>query len=523
MTLGWLKQIIHSPSDLPPGLDGLELSGLAYDSRAAGPGQVFFALKGVRTDGHRFIDQALEAGVAAVVGQEGLSESLARRFSARGAVYLRTGDSRAALALAAHEFFGRPTPSLDLVGVTGTSGKTTTTYALESILEAAGVRTGVIGTNNYRYLDKEYPAPVTTPESLDLVRLLAEMVRAGVRTAVMEVSSHALDQGRILGCRFKTAAFTNLSRDHLDYHADLEDYFQAKRRLFREHPLSLPAAVNIDDPYGQRLARELGGRAVTFGLAAEAEIRAEDPVLDRSGIRARIRTPSGDFGLDSPLLGGFNLSNLLAAAALAWLLEIPLQAAAQGLNRLQKVPGRMEDLGRPFGRRVIVDYSHKLEALERALAVVRELTPGRVITVFGCGGDRDRGKRPLMGRAAAAASDLVILTSDNPRSEEPYAILDQIAAGVVQAGAVYFEAGSGPPALERTGYTIVEDRRAAIRLAVAQAGPRDTVLIAGKGHEDYQIVGQRKLHLDDREEALEALQEARNRAEAGGPAEGDRL
>ena len=522
MTLDRLIKTIGSKADLPPGLAGMEPAGLTYDSRSAGAGQVFFALRGTTLDGHGFIDQALDKGVAAVVGEGEPSPDLARKFDAKEAVFLPVVDSRAALALAAHEFHAKPTTKLDLVGVTGTSGKTTTTYALESVLAAAGRRVGVIGTNNYRYLDREHPASVTTPESLDLARLLGEMVRAGVDTTVMEVSSHALDQGRVLGCRFRTAAFTNLSRDHLDYHADLEDYFRAKRRLFEDHPLALPAAVNIDDPYGRTLARDLGQRALTYGLDEKAEIRAQDSVLSRSGIKARIRTPSGGFDLDSPLLGGFNLSNFLAAAALAWLLEIPDETTARGLNRLRKVPGRMEDLGRPFGRRVIVDYSHKLEALKRALDVVRELTPGRVITVFGCGGDRDRGKRPLMGRAAATASDVVILTSDNPRTEEPYAILDQIAEGVAQAGAVFFEPGEKPPPLERTGYTVVEDRREAIRLAVAQAGPRDTVLIAGKGHENYQIVGRRKLHLDDREEALAALQAAREKVSTGGGLEEER-
>ncbi len=477
--------------------------GLAYDSRKIGPGEVFFALPGTNTDGGLYIGQALAAGAGIIVGRDERPLSMA----GSGALYLRVTDPRAALALASHEFHGRPTEKLALAGVTGTSGKTTTTYALEAVFQAAGSRAGVVGTNNYRFPGESRPAPVTTPESLELAEIFSAMVRAGVDRAVMEVSSHSLAQGRVRGCRFQAACFTNLSRDHLDYHLDMEDYFQAKRKLFLEFELPKGAALNLDDPYGRRLAKELGPSCLTFGLSAEARVRAEKVELSARGIKARVTTPAGDFTLDSPLLGGFNLQNFLGAAALALLLEVEPDHIAAGLNGLPVVPGRMEEVGRPYGRRVIVDYSHKVEALARALEVVRELTPGRVIALFGCGGDRDRGKRPLMGRVAAESSDLVILTSDNPRSENPYEILKQIAEGVEEAGARFFEPGTASRLNGRAEYTVVEDRREAIGLAVRTMGPEDTVLIAGKGHENYQLVGDKRLHLDDREEAVRALRE----------------
>lgn len=478
-------------------------TGLAYDSRKVEPGYAFFALDGTNLDGHEFIDAALAGGAAIVVGQEDME--------AGGVTYLRVRDSRAALALAGHAAYGQPSQALRLIGVTGTSGKTTTTYALESILTAAGLKTGVIGTNNYRLGEVAEPASVTTPESLDLARLMAWMVREEARAAVMEVSSHALDQGRTWGCRFTTVGFTNLSRDHLDYHRDMEDYFQAKRRLLVEYQVDNRPAVNIDDPYGRRLAEELDSWALTYGLDPTAEVTAREVSLSGTGIRAEIVTPDGSFGLDSPLVGGFNLANLLAAAALAWSAGIDQAAIDRGLNSRAVVPGRMEDVGREFGRRVIVDYSHKVEALKRAMEVAGELSSGRLITLFGCGGDRDKGKRPMMGRAAAQASDLVILTSDNPRTEEPLKIIGQIREGVEEVGLDYLAPTAEALQEAERGFTEEPDRRAAIRLAVASAGPEDTVLIAGKGHEDYQILGTEKIHLDDREEARAALAEGADR------------
>lgn len=478
----------------------VEASALAYDSRAVEPGAVFFALKGSRTDGRLFIGQALDRGAAAIVVQDELSPSP----DMGGVAFVRVANAGQALAQAAHVFYGQPTQKLRLIGLTGTSGKTTTTYALEQVFKAAGINVGVVGTVNYRFGGQELAAPVTTPQSSDLARLLAQMADIGVEAAMLEVSSHALDQGRVVGCRFETVGFTNLSRDHLDYHSDMESYFQAKRRLFTEFESAGRAAVNIDDPYGRRLKDELAEAALAYGLGPDAEITAQKVSLNGTGIRAEIITPAGRFELASPLMGRFNLSNLLCAAALAFEAGLRPEIIASGLNGLKSVPGRMEEMGRPFGRRVIVDYCHKVEALEQALSEARNLTPGRLVTVFGCGGDRDRGKRPLMGRVAAQKSDVIIITSDNPRSEDPAEIMDQIASGLEDQPVRRF---SPDEELSGTGlYTLLPDRRAAIRLAIETAGEEDTVIICGKGHENYQIVGDERFHLDDREEALAALE-----------------
>ncbi|MBW2617888.1 MAG: UDP-N-acetylmuramoyl-L-alanyl-D-glutamate--2,6-diaminopimelate ligase [Deltaproteobacteria bacterium] len=478
----------------------VEVSGLAYDSRTMEPGAVFFALKGSRTDGRLFIDQALSQGAAAIIVQDELGPSP----DMEGVALIRVADARQALAQAAHAFYHQPSQRLKLIGLTGTSGKTTTTYALESIFKAAGLNVGVVGTVNYRFGGRELAASVTTPQSSDLARLLALMAAEGVEAAMLEVSSHALDQSRVAGCRFEVVGFTNLSRDHLDYHSDMESYFQAKRRLFTEFESAGRAAVNIDDPYGRRLKDELAEAALTYGLGSGAEVTAQKVNLNGTGIRAEIITPAGRIELASPLLGRFNLSNLLCAAALAFEAGIRPEAVASGLKGLKSVPGRMEEVGRPFGRRVIVDYCHKVEALEQALSEARNLTPGRLVTVLGCGGDRDRGKRPLMGRVAAQKSDVVIITSDNPRSEDPVEIMDQIASGLEDQPVRRFSSQETPPGSGL--YTLLEDRRAAIRLAIETAGEKDTVIICGKGHENYQIVGHERLHLDDREEALAALQ-----------------
>lgn len=482
----------------PCGPTDLAVGPLAYDSRAVEPGGVFFAIPGEKADGHRFIDQAIGRGARVVVGSQNLNPA--------GTIYLQVADARLALAQAAHEYYGQPTARLDLIGVTGTSGKTTVSYAVESILKAAGLRPGVIGTVNYRHGDRVYPAPTTTPQSLDLARMLDEMAIGGCRSAVMEVSSHALIQHRISGCRFRTAAFLNLSRDHLDYHHDMEDYFRAKRRLLTDFDLAARGLVGLDDPFGRRLKTEQGDRVLTFGLDPAADFTAVSAKVNGTGLEAEIITPSGSFRLKSPLLGRFNLLNLLAAAGLAWLAGIEPRTIAAGLTDLAVVPGRLEDVGRAHGRRVVVDYAHKPDALIKVMKTARDFTAGRLITVFGCGGDRDQGKRPLMGRAALEGSDVVVVTSDNPRSEDPLAIIDDILAGMT--GADRFDPADGSLPEEDGWYAVLPDRREAIRAAVAWADPGDTVLICGKGHEDYQLIGAERLHLDDREEARAALEAA---------------
>ena len=501
MTLGDLLRVLDPLAPRPSaGMDySRPVAGLAYDSRRVEPGHVFFALPGSQADGHAFLAQAARAGALAAVGGSDAAAPLP---------YIRVEDPRRALGLAAHEFHRRPCDRLRLVGITGTSGKTTTTHAMEAVLAAAGLETGVIGTIAYRFADRSHPAPVTTPQSLDIAALLAEMAAAGAKAAVMEVSSHALDQRRVAGCRFAAAAFLNLSRDHLDYHADMEDYFAAKRRLFTEYDIDRLAAVNRDDPHGRRLAQELtaaGMSVLTFGMEGPADVRAEGTRVDGRGIKAELVGPFGRLRIDSPLLGRFNLLNMMAAAALGHLLGLPAEAIARGLNALAPVPGRLEDVGRPFGRRVLVDYSHKPEALRQALLACREFTAGRLTAVFGCGGERDRGKRPVMAKVAAELADLVVVTSDNPRGENPEAIIDEIVSGFGGTAARFFAPNGFAPA-GRVHYTRVADRQAAVALAVGAAGPEDTVIICGKGHEDYQICGDTRRPFSDADEARRALQ-----------------
>lgn len=474
-----------------------EVRGVAYDSREVCEGDVFFALRGARADGGAFAGAAIAKGAVAVVGEGAPDPGLEARF-------IRVPDARRELAIASHRFYGDPSSRIRLAAITGTAGKTTTSFLLDAMLRAAGLSTGLVGTVVYRFAGHEEPAALTSPQSTDLARLLREMADAGVQAATMEVTSHALAQHRATGCRFEAAAFTNMSREHLDFHDDMEDYFAAKKRLFTDFDLEERCAFNTDDPWATRARKELGGRGIGFGLAVRADVTARAMRFDAAGIRAQIRTPRGSFEVASPLMGQINLMNMLAAASLAHLMGLHVDAMAEGIRALRGVPGRMENVGRELGRRVIVDFSHKVDALERVLGIARALTPrgGRVFVVLGCGGERDQGKRPLMGRTAVEGADVVVLTSDNPRSEAPLAILAQIESGIRDTGSKRFSggvpSGSGH-------YAILEDRAAAIRLAVRAAGPDDTVLICGKGHQTQQIVGETVRHFDDREEAKRAL------------------
>jgi UDP-N-acetylmuramoyl-L-alanyl-D-glutamate--2,6-diaminopimelate ligase len=475
-----------------------EVSLVTADSRLVKPGAVFFAVRGTRADGHDFAAAAARAGAVAVVAERPVECAPAR--------LLQVESAPRALAQAAARFHGRPGEALRLAGVTGTNGKTTVAWLAEACLREAGVPTGLLGTVLYRWPGAERPAPHTTPDAVALQALLAEMVRAGARAAVLEVSSHALAQERVAGLPFRAAAFTNLTRDHLDYHGDLEGYFQAKRRLFREGLIpGGVAVVNADDPHGLRLAQELEreGRAATwrFGLRSGRELRAEERRLELSGIAALLRTPAGPIPVRSPLVGTHNLENLMPAAGLALALGVGPEAAARALSASAGAPGRLERL-EAGGVTVFVDYAHTHDALRRVVGALRELTPRRLLLVFGCGGDRDRGKRPLMGEAAAAV-DLAVVTSDNPRTEEPLAIIAEVVPGLERAGTVRI--GAAEARAGARGYAVVPDRREAIALAVAAARPGDAVLVAGKGHEEVQIVGNERRRLDDREEARRAL------------------
>jgi UDP-N-acetylmuramoyl-L-alanyl-D-glutamate--2,6-diaminopimelate ligase len=445
-----------------------DVTDLAYDARAVVPGALFFCVPGQRADGHDFAAEAVERGASALVVERPLELPVPQ---------LVVASARAAMPVAADEFFERPTEELLLAGITGTTGKTTTSFLLWSIFDAAGMAPGLIGTIESRVGREARPAVRTTPEAIDLHRSFRAMLDAGDRSCVMEATSHGSELGRLKRVRFRALAFTNLSQDHLDFHESMERYFDAKRRLFTEHEPAPAAAINVGSAWGRRLAEELRvldrAPVLTYGAVDGAE-------LNTHAALAR-----------SQLVGGFNVENVLAAAALSRLVGVPDDAVVEGVARVPGVPGRFEavDEGQPFT--VIVDYAHKPGALEAVLRTARELARGRLICVFGAGGDRDRGKRPIMGRVATELADLTIVTSDNPRSEEPTAIIEEIVAGVV-----------GPAEVE-------PDRRAAIVRAVGEAEAGDVVVIAGKGAEQGQEFADRKVPFDDREVAREELRRLR--------------
>ncbi|MCS6924853.1 MAG: UDP-N-acetylmuramoyl-L-alanyl-D-glutamate--2,6-diaminopimelate ligase [Candidatus Binatia bacterium] len=496
------------PPSVPLHVEGtvdLPISQLAYDSRCVQPGALFFALPGSKVHGAQFISQAIARGACAVVVPP--ATPVAARVTT-----ITTAAPRVLLGLVADRFYGRPSTSVTLVGVTGTSGKTTTTYLLEAIWQTMGWMPGVIGTVNYRYGDQVFPAPFTTPEAVELQALLAEMVAAGVKHVAMEVSSHALVQERVRGCAWDGAVFTNLGRDHLDFHSDLEDYFAAKSRLFLQaladsEKADRFAVINADDPWGRRLlSQPLSARVLTYGLQSGVTVSARAVEADARGLRGVLRCGNEEVPFSSTLIGEPHLYNILAAAAAAFALGIPTERVAAGIARCTLVPGRLEkiEVGQPFT--VLVDYAHKPDALEKTLLAVRRFTVGRLITVFGCGGDRDRGKRPLMGEVVGRLSDIALLTSDNPRTEDPWQILAEVEPGLMHTG---LEKVADPEAIAslRRGYVVLQDRREAIRAALAGAQPGDTVVVAGKGHEDYQIIGTTKYHFDDREEVRAYLKQ----------------
>jgi len=451
----------------------VEIRDLAYDARAVEPGSLFFCVPGERADGHDFAPQAVEAGAVALVVERALDVAVPQ---------LVVESARNAMPVAADEFFGRPTEQLQVAGVTGTNGKTTTAFLLYAILAAARRRPGLLGTIESRVGGERRPAIRTTPEAIDLQRAFREMLDAGDRSAAVEATSHGSALGRLECVRFRALVFTNLTQDHLDFHGTLEEYFDAKRRLFTE--ARPPAAVNVGDDHGRRLADELRGRQelLTFGVANDAEIRADELELSPRGARFR----AGGIELETRLRGRFNVENVLGAVAAARLLGIDDDAIAYGVKELRGVPGRFEavDEGQPFA--VLVDYAHTPDSLENVLRTARDLAQNRVICVFGCGGDRDRGKRPLMGRIASDLADVAIVTSDNPRSEEPDAIIAEILTGAGDA-------------------EVEPDRREAIASAVEAAGEGDVVVIAGKGHEQGQQFADRTIPFDDREVARDAL------------------
>jgi len=478
-------------------LGGIEIGGIAVDSRETRPGDLFVALPGTRADGHDFLSAAARAGAAAALVE--------RDVPSPPLPVVRVPSTAAALPRVAVAFYGDPSAKLRVTGVTGTNGKTTFTYLLEGILTAAGRTPAVVGTIGYRVAGRLLRKGLTTPLPHELQRVMAESAASGATDLIMEVSSHSAAQGRVEGVRFDVGVFTNLTRDHLDFHGDMESYFSAKARFFREY---LPAggkrtgiALNGDDPYGERLAQEFPS-ATTFGFSRAWDVHPLEMAMAWEGTRMVLATPSGPLSLQSRLIGAHNVSNILAAVSAALLLGLPPGAVADGVGAVGVVPGRLEPIPNVRGLHVYVDYAHTPDGMDRVLTTLRGLTDGRLITVFGCGGNRDRGKRPQMGRVAALRSDVVVVTSDNPRNEDPEEILRDIVPGLAAEG---FVESRGPVAWREGFYRMQTDRKEAIALALSLAEPGDTVAIVGKGHEDVQIIGDRRLPFDDRQAVRDVL------------------
>jgi UDP-N-acetylmuramoyl-L-alanyl-D-glutamate--2,6-diaminopimelate ligase len=468
-----------------------QVTGVEYDSRQVKPGDVFVAMRGESSDGNRFIEQAIAAGAVAVV-----TDADAPRANV---AWAQVPHGRRALAVVSSNIYGHSAEKIAVTGITGTNGKSTTAFLLESILHAAGRKTALIGTIEYHVAGKVLPAPHTTPEALELQRLFRDELETGGAEAVMEVSSHALAQERTFGIPFDVAVFTNLTRDHLDYHGTMDEYFAAKRVLFSGCGTRTPrvAVLNADDDYGlqlKRFSQAAGSNVITYAISG-ADFHTSKLEVTARGTHFQLITPDDTIPLASPLIGRVNVYNILAASAAAYARGCPAEAIADGIAKLARVPGRFErvDCAQPFT--VVVDYAHTDDALGNLTSLAREFVKhdgGRVITLFGCGGDRDRSKRPLMGEAAGRGSDFVVLTSDNPRKENPLAIINDAVVGVQRSG---------------VKYTIESDRRAAIRTALSAARARDIVLLAGKGHERVQIVGRTSIPFDDRQVAAEVLNE----------------
>ena len=505
MTVGEALAALASalPEDQKPemprdahGLD-VECTGVTQDSRRARPGTIFVALRGLKADGASYAAQAVAAGASAVVAEAGPPAPVA-------VPWIAVKDARLGLALLAAEFYGHPSRAMKVVGITGTNGKTTTSYLVSAIFEEAGTRCGLIGTVTYRIGEREFTATRTTPEAPEVQELMREMVTAGCGACVMEVSSHALALRRVDGMHFAAAVFTNLTRDHLDFHADMENYFGAKRRLFEMLPGDAPSILNIDDPRGASLVDSVEG-PVTYAIKRKADVTPGSLSYSLGGLEFDARTPQGTVRVRSKLVGKPNVYNILAAVATTASLGVPVDAIERGLQKLPGVPGRFEVVSSAEDDiTVVVDYAHTDDALRNLLETARPLAARRLITVFGAGGDRDRTKRPLMGMVAGRLSDVVVLTSDNPRSEEPGRIIEDVKRGAM-------------PEAKQSGAEVVTvgDRREAIVHAVDRATAGDVVLIAGKGHEKYQEVGGRVFPFDDVAVAREALAARRAKPRVG--------
>jgi len=485
-----------------------EISGVCFSAEACEKDSLFVAIRGLKNDGHDFIDEAISRGAKCIVHEKD------RPFP-QPVTALKVSDSRRALGILAKNYFGHPSAGLALIAVMGTNGKTTITFLLESILKEAGFHCGVLGTINYRYKDKTYSAPNTTPESYEMQKILRAMLDEGVTHVVAEVSSHAVDLKRVDDCDFDLGVFTNLTRDHLDYHLTMENYFQAKKRFFAE---ILPKSskghlhkmvVNADDPWGQRILREVSLPALAYGIESACAIKAVHYELSLSGIKTEINLAGDTVFIKSPLIGQFNLYNILAAMGAAFILQIPAEVIKKGIENVSRIPGRLEPVDAAAEFSVFVDYAHTDDALRRVLQNLAELKKKRIITVFGCGGNRDRGKRPLMAEAATRLSDLTIITSDNPRLEDPMDIIAEIETGIDRKKVKKTDPGRLRLNGDARLYTVIPERKKAIAASIQAAEHGDIVLIAGKGHEDYQILGNEKVPFDDRVIAREILESRR--------------
>ncbi|MCL2503452.1 MAG: UDP-N-acetylmuramoyl-L-alanyl-D-glutamate--2,6-diaminopimelate ligase [Coriobacteriia bacterium] len=465
--------------EYPESLANLRVAGVAFRSDLVTEGDAFFCIRGFLRDGHDFAEDARARGASVLFVERPLSVGLPQ---------VVVDDSRAALARFAAAFHGQPSKALDVIGITGTNGKTTSAYLVENIARTAGRVTGMVGTVETRIGNERVASVHTTPESAELQGLLARMRGAGVQVCAMEVSSHAIDLHRVDAVDFAVVALTNLTQDHLDYHHTIEEYASVKRRLFTEMAVGA-RVINIDDSFGRGLAERFTD-AVTVGFAPDAHVQALDCVTDGTGAMFALKSPEGSMRMRLPLTGGFNVSNALVSAGCSLAVGIPFDAIVSGLESAPQVPGRLEriECGQPFN--VVVDYAHTPDSLEKAILTLKQITCGDVIVVFGCGGDRDPAKRPMMGHVAARFADHTVITSDNPRSESPASIISQIEDGMHGGGA---------------SYELEPDRRLAVEKAVRRAKPGDAVLIAGKGHEDYQVFADQTVHFDDREVAREVL------------------
>ena len=497
-------------------LSSVEIDSIYYRAQEVRPGGMFVAIEGQTADGHDYLHQAFNNGAAAIVVQKEPPQPYLNKCRDRATgvlpVMIRVPDTRTALADMAARFSGNPSEKMTMIGITGTNGKTTVAYLIESILLKAGFNVGVIGTINYRYAGRIFDNPMTTPESLDLQRILAQMISEGVTHVVMEASSHAMDQKRIRCCWFDVAVFTNLSQDHLDFHGDMESYWASKKSLFTEYLTRGPkknkalAVINCDDDRGRELADVLTMPVIKTGAVSGSEIKTENYQCKLFGTAGKVATHEGGFEFKTPLVGIHNVENILNAAGVGVALKLATGTIKDGIEALSAIPGRLEKIESDTGRFVYVDYAHTPDALENAIKAIREIAPARVVCVFGCGGDRDKQKRPLMGEIAGRLCDLAVVTSDNPRSENPLDIIEEIVQGVRQTEGVEYSSQDLQSGIGDKGFVVEPDRRSAIALGIAASRPNDAVLIAGKGHETYQILVDRTIDFDDREEARRVLQ-----------------